>query len=77
MASAIGSPAASMALIEEQTRRNMAMFEQAMKMFTPGLTAAPGARADQPSDMSKGDVDALRAELDAMRKRLDRLAGDT
>jgi len=77
MASAIGSPAASMALIEEQTRRNMAMFEQAMKMFTPGLTAAPGARADQPSDMSKGDVDALRAELDTMRKRLDRLAGDT
>jgi polyhydroxyalkanoate synthesis repressor PhaR len=76
MAGALQSPAASMALIEEQTRRNMAMFEQAMKMFTPGLTPAAPGRGDQPSDLSKGDVDALRAELDAMRKRLDRLSGE-
>lgn len=75
MTSALGSPAASMALIEEQTRRNMAMFQQAMKMFTPGLAAAAG-RGDPPSDLSRSDVDAMRAELESMRKRLDRLAGD-
>ncbi|KAA5805452.1 polyhydroxyalkanoate synthesis repressor PhaR [Alkalicaulis satelles] len=76
MASAIGSPAASMALIEEQTRRNMAMFEQAMKMFTPGMTGAAPERDDAPSGLSRADVEALRAELDAMRKRLDRLSGE-
>ncbi|MCC5995129.1 MAG: polyhydroxyalkanoate synthesis repressor PhaR [Oceanicaulis sp.] len=76
MASALGSPAASLALIEEQTRRNMAMFEQAMKVFTPGAAGSAPERDDAPSGLSRADVDALRAELDAMRKRLDRLSGE-
>lgn len=76
MTNALGSPAASMALLEEQTRRNMAMFEQAMKMFTPGVSGSAAGRDDAPSRLSRADVDALRDELEAMRKRLDRLSGE-
>lgn len=36
-----------MSLFEAQTRRNMAMFEQAMKMFMPGVAAASPS-ADEP-----------------------------
>ena len=76
----MGSPAASMQMMEEATKRNMAMFEQAMKMFTPGFSAGgeptgakPGAKAGAGGDGS--DVAELRAELEAMRQRLDKLAG--
>lgn len=80
MAEAMGSPAASMAMMEEAAKRNMAMFQQAMAMFSPfaqggeaggaGKPAAPEAETED-----KQDVDALRAELDAMKAKLDKLAG--
>jgi len=80
MTGAMASPAASMALLEEQAKRNMAMFEQAMKMFTPFQPGAPEAgsgasgsvQGETPAD--REDVKALRAELEAMRQRLDKLA---
>jgi polyhydroxyalkanoate synthesis repressor PhaR len=77
MAGAMSSPAGSMALLEEQTRRNMAMFEQAMKVFSPFNAAGQqdaGASAAAPKDRSD-DVKALRDELEAMRAKLDKLAG--
>lgn len=76
MAGAMTDPAASMALMEDAAKRNMAMFQQAMKMFAPGFPAA-GAGADKPGAEPAGedDVKALRAELDAMRERLDKLSG--
>lgn len=75
MADAISSPAASMALMEEQTRRNMAMFDQAMKMFRPFNPAAPGETpASPPSREKSDDMKALREELEAMRAKLDKLA---
>ena len=82
MTGAMGSPAASMQMMEEVTKRNMAMFEQAMKMFTPFGAAGDGPAADKPASQTQtggdgegSDVAELRAELDAMRKRLDKLAG--
>lgn len=82
MAGAMGSPAASMQLLEEQTRRNMAMFEQAMRMFTPfEPRAGQGGAEDGPAETrraapsSADDVKALRDELEAMRAKLDKLAG--
>ena len=68
----------SMAMLEEQAKRNMAMFQQAMSMFTPFSTGAsmgdmPGAPS-QESSAKSDDVQALRAELDAMRQKLDQLA---
>lgn len=67
----------SMAMLEEQTKRNMAMFQQAMSMFTPFSTgaamgdAAPAPASDSPRS---DDVQTLRAELEAMRQKLDQLA---
>lgn len=83
MAGAMGSPTASMQLLEEQTRRNMAMFEQAMRMFTPFDARTHGADTDAPAAReapsrpasSADDVKALRDELEAMRAKLDKLAG--
>ncbi|MGP1275617.1 MAG: polyhydroxyalkanoate synthesis repressor PhaR [Caulobacterales bacterium] len=79
MTGAMASPAGSMALLEEQTRRNMAMFEQAMKMFTPfnpGSGPVSGAASAAPAPKEKSDdVKALRDELEAMRAKLDKLAG--
>ena len=77
MAGAMGAPQqASMAMLEEQAKRNMAMFEQAMKMFAPfaGESAPPSAAPAEES--GQDDVKVLRAELEAMRRKLDRLAED-
>ncbi|AZU02919.1 polyhydroxyalkonate synthesis repressor, PhaR [Glycocaulis alkaliphilus] len=77
MTGAMSSPASSMALLEEQTRRNMAMFEQAMKVFSPFNAAGQqdsGTPAPAARDKSD-DVKALRDELEAMRAKLDKLAG--
>ena len=80
MTEAMTSPQASMAMIEEQTRRNMEMFGQAMRMFSPftataGASPAAGetAPAAQPADKDGDDVAAMREELDAMRAKLDQL----
>jgi polyhydroxyalkanoate synthesis repressor PhaR len=67
----------SMAMLEEQTKRNMAMFQQAMSMFTPFSTGA--AMGDMPAAPSSDtprsdDVQSLRDELEAMRQKLDQLA---
>ncbi|WP_371393351.1 polyhydroxyalkanoate synthesis repressor PhaR [Glycocaulis abyssi] len=79
MTGAMSSPAGSMALLEEQTRRNMAMFEQAMKVFSPFNAAGQqesGSSAPTPAAKDKNDnVKALRDELEAMRAKLDKLAG--
>lgn len=84
MGEAMTSPQASMQLMEEQTRRNMEMFGQAMRMFTP--FAAPGATpsapagedaaAETPTTKSEDDMASMRAELDAMRAKLDKLVKD-
>ncbi len=77
MTEAMGSPTASMAMMEEATKRNMEMFQQAMSMFSPFAQAASNAATAAPADTGedKQDVDALRAELDAMKAKLDKLAG--
>ena len=80
MTEAMTSPQASMAMIEEQTRRNMEMFGQAMRMFSP-FTAAAGAApasgetapAAETAEKESDDVSAMREELDAMRAKLDQL----
>ena len=45
MTEAMGGPAPGMAMMEEQVKRNMAMFEQAMRMFSPFAPGAPGGPA--------------------------------
>lgn len=80
MSEAMTSPQASMSMLEEQTRRNMEMFGQAMRMFTP-FTAGTAAETEAPAQAAPAakegdDVAAMRAELDAMRAKLDKLVKD-
>lgn len=67
--------------MEEISKQNMAMFENAMKMFTPfysGSEGAPpngtgqGAAAAAPEE-EDGDIDDLRAQMLEMQRKLDRL----
>jgi polyhydroxyalkanoate synthesis repressor PhaR len=69
-------------VIENLTRQNLAMFERAMKMFTPfGL---PGARGEEEPAKSNSAAEAkpakseeisdLKSEIEAMRKQLAELA---
>ena len=72
------------AKFEEMGKQNMAMFEKAMSMFTPGF---PGADADSDAgaDADGGPEDAapaarqiseLQAKLDMMQRQLDALTDD-
>ncbi|TCS61716.1 polyhydroxyalkanoate synthesis repressor PhaR [Varunaivibrio sulfuroxidans] len=75
------------AQFEDMGRKNMALFENAMKMFAPDLErgAKPegGGKGDKPArtsspvggEQSKSDVAEMRAKLTEMQKQLDALAG--
>lgn len=80
MTEAMSSPQATMSMIEEQTRRNMELFGQTMRMFTPfqASTAGSGEEADNggtasPADSKPEDLSILREELDSLRAKMDQL----
>jgi len=73
--------------LEAITRQNLAMFERAMKMFTPfGLAGAAasqkaedasgnsGASAAAAEPRANEDISELKSEMEAMRKQLAELA---
>ena len=65
--------------IEEHSKRNMAMFSDAMRMFNPFAAMANSKPSEAPASnpaSSKDDLQALKDQLSAMQNRLDRLAGD-
>jgi polyhydroxyalkanoate synthesis repressor PhaR len=65
-----------MAAFEEQAQRNMAMFQQALSVWSP-FTAASGANpvADRDSESAKDEQLAeLRKQMEAMQKQLDAMA---
>jgi len=69
-----------MTRMEEMGKQNMAMFENAMKVFNPFAQMAKG-RSDTSTPGGAGpakgeDIDALKNQLDAMQARLDKLAKD-
>jgi polyhydroxyalkanoate synthesis repressor PhaR len=71
------TPATGVGMYDEQIRQNMALFDRAMKMFSPfPLTgtepeAAPAAPKTEPS---KDDLTALRDQMAAMQAQLEALA---
>ena len=75
MARALGSSA--MEAIEEQTRRNMAMFERAMRMFSP-FAAPPAdseaARASDEPEREADEIGDLKQELAEMQAKLEKLS---
>ena len=66
--------AGPMKALEEQTRRNMEMFQNAMRMFTP--FPAAGAQAEAPAreadkDAKGGELQELKDQIAAMQRKLD------
>ena len=66
--------------IEEQTRRNMEMFQQAMSMFTPFAAANPGDDDDDEpandAESDAGDLQSLKQQIAAMQKKIDSMDRD-
>jgi polyhydroxyalkanoate synthesis repressor PhaR len=60
-------------LMEEQVRANMALFERAMRMFTPISAEEPPAATPAAAPNRDQELDTLKREMNEMRSRLDRL----
>lgn len=71
------TPTTGVGAYDEQIRQNMALFDRAMKMFSPfplagaEHDAAPPARSSEPA---KDDLAALREQMAAMQAQLEALA---
>ncbi|MEL6781094.1 MAG: polyhydroxyalkanoate synthesis repressor PhaR [Pseudomonadota bacterium] len=76
--------ASPIALIEKQAKRNMAMFENAMKMFTPGMEPRDSARprtdevepeVEEAEDDAEAELlSAMQAQMAEMQRQLEALA---
>ncbi len=72
----------ALGVIEEQTRRNMEMFSEAMRMWMPFAGANPaaarnssGGPASSSAELGEKEIDALRRQLSEMQKTLEAIAG--
>jgi polyhydroxyalkanoate synthesis repressor PhaR len=59
-------------MLTELAKKNMAMFEGASRVFTPGKGSAGAPKPEAKS--SGSDVDALRDELAALQAKVDKLS---
>ena len=67
-------------MMEEQSRRNIEMFTEAMRMWMPfagGAAAANagGNKAEAQPEASEKEIDSLRRQLAEMQKTLETIAG--
>jgi polyhydroxyalkanoate synthesis repressor PhaR len=62
-----------MKAIEEQARRNIEMFQNAMQMFTPFPTGADNGRDDEPPAREEAgdELSELKDQIKAMQRKLD------
>lgn len=69
-----------MKAIEEQTRRNIELFQNAMRMFTPFPAASQQAADEEPQPDAPAakddDLQELKDQIAAMQRRLDRMGKD-
>ena len=61
-------------MFEKQARANMEMFENTMRMFTPGTSPRKSKRTDKSTPVSDDPMDMLRAQMAAMQEQLDALS---
>ncbi len=76
--------ATPMKALEEQARRNMEMFQNAMRMFTPFPPAGTGSAAAEPAARKEGaegkapekadDLQELKEQIAAMQRKLDKMS---
>jgi polyhydroxyalkanoate synthesis repressor PhaR len=59
--------------LEEQARKNMAMFSQALTMFSPFARSAAPAGGGAPEPEPKSDIEDMKRQLDDLQKRLEGL----
>ncbi len=62
-------------LMEEQVRRNMEMFRQAMAMFNPFMANAMLPKASDAKGVGPGDLAEMRRQLGEMQRRLEAMDG--
>ncbi|MCK6449536.1 MAG: polyhydroxyalkanoate synthesis repressor PhaR [Alphaproteobacteria bacterium] len=59
---------------EEMSKQNMALFERAMKMFSPFPAEQQGeAAAAKPGEAQGGDIDTLKERLNALQREIEQL----
>ncbi|MEZ5891941.1 MAG: polyhydroxyalkanoate synthesis repressor PhaR [Parvularculaceae bacterium] len=62
------------AMFEESVRKNMELYEQAMKMFSPlGPSYAPRRPSAAPAEEEAADIDSLKSQVAALQRKLDRM----
>ncbi len=81
--SAFGTPGMSFDAYQEQARRNMAIFESAMKMWSPfpnsGVPSegdAEGGAAKPAEAPQRNELDELKSQLAAMQQKIEKLVED-
>jgi polyhydroxyalkanoate synthesis repressor PhaR len=78
------TPAGAFEAYQEQARKNLAMFEQAMAMFSPFGAKTPAGKPDEGKSTQEGaaqpakpdEIGELKAQLAAMQAKLDQLSRD-
>lgn len=83
-ANAFANPAAAFEAYQEQARKNMVMFEQALSMWSP-FTGAPGsenpdnkvgAKTEASESSEPNEINQLKAQLASMQQKIDKLSTD-
>lgn len=82
-ASVFANPAAAFEVYQDLARRNMAMFEQALSMWTPfGGRGADGAQEGQQGAENgeprkdSDEINELKSQLANMQQKIDKLSGN-
>ncbi|RUM95573.1 polyhydroxyalkanoate synthesis repressor PhaR [Pseudaminobacter arsenicus] len=60
-----------MKALEEQTRRNMEMFQNAMRMFTPGAAGSSAEPPKKDAPAKSDDLQELKEQIAAMQRKID------
>ena len=75
------SPGGGMGMYDEQIRQNLAMFDRAMKMFSPfafgggsDTAAAPARPAESPTAPTEDSLSEMKKQLEAMQAQIAKLA---
>ncbi|MEI9901247.1 MAG: polyhydroxyalkanoate synthesis repressor PhaR [Hyphomicrobium sp.] len=81
-ATAFSNPAAAFDIYQDQARKNMQMFEQALTMWSP-FTGSAGKRGDAPGKPGEAakpgeptEISELKAQLANMQQKIDKLSQD-
>lgn len=83
-ATAFSNPAAAFEVYQDQARKNMQMFEQALSMWSPfaqgkrGEAPVAGGKSDKPEAKpgETSEISELKAQLANMQQKIDKLSQD-